>query len=123
MKNLFWIFTSAFLLTNCSQEPTLEDFSVFPISGKNKYAPIFLERLQERQQAEEELSRLLNNRTPLFEHTTIGQSDCYGIYYMIPLQDLSGSIINSALIYPVDTRKSNNEKSYNGTLDAPPTFF
>lgn len=123
MKNLFWIFISAFLLTNCTQEPNLENYSVIPISGKNKYASIFLERLQERQQAEEELNRLLNNRTPLFEHTTIGQSDCYGIYYMIPLQDLSSSIINSALIYPVDTRKSDNEKSYNGTLDVPPTFF
>lgn len=112
-----------FLFTNCTQEPTLIDSPIIPISGKNNYAFIFLERLQERQQAEEELSQLLNNQTPLFEHTTIGQSDRYGIYYMVPLQDLSSSIINSALIYPVDTRKNNNEKSYNGTLDAPPTYF
>lgn len=121
MKKVFYIIVNVFFFITCSQEPVQDKFVIDTSrNNDNLYATIFLRKFKELPHGEDELNRFLKNQKPLFEYTAIGSSVQYGLYYMIPLQDIPTSIINGCLIYPVDFQKDGSEKSYNGILDSSP---
>ena len=107
------------ILASCATENFLSDVPSARVARPScPEGSLLLDQMQVQPGSYDRFLRVLDGKTPLYEHTFLSSSTDYGLYYLVP-DTRSDGTVKGCIIYPTDEDKSFEQRKETGTLGMP----